>query len=335
MARVLVTGGNGFVAVHVIEQLLARGHSVVTTVRSEEKTKYLREKFSKYGENLKFSIVPDMSQSGAFDDTIKSYEFDAVLHTSSPFTFNIKDPKTDLLDPAIQGTRSILESVKNFGPSVQRVVVTSSFASIVDLKQGNRPGYVYSEKDWNPVTYEEALTDPVLGYYGSKTFAERAAWEFIEQEKPHFKLTTLCPPMVFGPPTQEVTSIDKLNTSNASLYAMFIGKAKAENSVWIWVDVRDLALAHVLAFETNTTTNERYLITQGTYSAQQVLEYAWQHYPDRARAANLAQPAPYYPEEGNYRPDNSKSKQQLNMEYRSFEDMLKDTFPVFVELEKL
>ncbi|KAG8924376.1 methylglyoxal reductase (NADPH-dependent) gre2 [Tulasnella sp. 418] len=54
MARVLVTGGNGFIAIHVIEQLLARGHSVVTTVRSGEKTKYLHEKFSKHGENLKF-----------------------------------------------------------------------------------------------------------------------------------------------------------------------------------------------------------------------------------------------------------------------------------------
>ncbi|KAG8963473.1 methylglyoxal reductase (NADPH-dependent) gre2, partial [Tulasnella sp. 419] len=219
MTRVLVTGGNGFIAIHVIEQPLARGHSVVTTVRSGEKTKYLHEKFSKYGENLKFSIVPDMAVSGAFDDTIKSYQFDAVLHTSSPFTFNIKDPKTDLLDPAIQGTQSILHSVKNFGPSVRRVVVTSSFASVVDLSQGDRPGYVYTENDWNPDTYDAALTNPIDGYYGSKTFAERAAWKFLEHEKPHFALTTLLPPMVYGPPTQELTNVDKLNTSNASLYA--------------------------------------------------------------------------------------------------------------------
>ncbi|KAG8914210.1 methylglyoxal reductase (NADPH-dependent) gre2, partial [Tulasnella sp. 418] len=140
---------------------------------------------------------------------------------------------------------------------------------------------------------------------------------------------------VYGPPTQELTSVDKLNTSNASLYAVFTGKIKAENNVWIWVDVRDLALAHALAIETSSTTSERYLITEGTYSIQHVLEYIWQHYPDRARAANLAQPGPYYPKEGNYRPDNSKSKQQLGIQYRGIEDMLKDTLPVFIKLEQL
>lgn len=70
-------------------------------------------------------------------------------------------------------------------------VITSSFAAMVDLKKGNRPGYVYSEKDWNPITEEAALENPSLGYYGSKTFAETAAWNFVEKEKPNFTLATV------------------------------------------------------------------------------------------------------------------------------------------------
>jgi NADPH-dependent methylglyoxal reductase len=46
------------------------------------------------------------------------------------------------------------------------------------------------------VTVEESLKDVVEGYYGSKKLAEKAAWDFIESKKPHFSLTTVCPPYV-------------------------------------------------------------------------------------------------------------------------------------------
>lgn len=70
-------------------------------------------------------------------------------------------------------------------------VITSSFAAIIDTTKGNRPGYVYSEKDWNNITVEEALENPYRGYFGSKTFAEKAAWDFVEKEKPNFTLATV------------------------------------------------------------------------------------------------------------------------------------------------
>lgn len=170
--NVLLTGGNGFIAVHIIVFALQRGYTVTTTVRSESKTTFLRQKFSEAVSKgqLKFSIVPDITTPGAFDDVFKNNSFDAVLHASSPFVFAMwvysvlcqwitsymfgcrNDVKNDLLLPAIQGTTEILKSAKAFGSTVKRVVVTSSFVSIFDPRKGNRPGYVYSEKDWNPVS---------------------------------------------------------------------------------------------------------------------------------------------------------------------------------------
>ena len=44
--------------------------------------------------------------------------------------------------------------------------ITSSFAAMIDSSQGNRPGYIYSEKDWNPVKPEEATADAMIGYRG-------------------------------------------------------------------------------------------------------------------------------------------------------------------------
>lgn len=46
------------------------------------------------------------------------------------------------------------------------------------------------------MTWEEGTKDFVDGYYTSKKLAEKAAWDFMENEKPHFALTTLCPPYV-------------------------------------------------------------------------------------------------------------------------------------------
>jgi nucleoside-diphosphate-sugar epimerase len=57
--------------------------------------------------------------------------------------------------------------------------------------KGLRPGYVYTEKDWNPITLEQALENSTYGYYASKTFAEKAAWDFVKEETPNFELTTV------------------------------------------------------------------------------------------------------------------------------------------------
>ncbi|KAG9084813.1 methylglyoxal reductase (NADPH-dependent) gre2, partial [Ceratobasidium sp. 370] len=216
ITNVLLTGGNGFIAVHVIVLLLQRGYNVTTTVRSENKTKYLRDRFSgavRSGQ-LKFAIVEDITVSGAFDEVLKSSSFDAVIHASSPVIVNARDIKNDLLVPAIHGTTEILKATKAHAPTVKRVVVTSSSAAIVDRSKGDRPGYVYSEKDWNPITFEQAQTHPWLGYTGSKKLAEKAAWDFMDAEKPGFDLVTICPPMVYGPALQEVTSMDNINASS-------------------------------------------------------------------------------------------------------------------------
>ncbi|CAE6339702.1 unnamed protein product [Rhizoctonia solani] len=336
-STVLLTGGNGFIAVHIISLLLSGGHSIVATVRSENKTTYLRQKFAEAipGGQLKFAIVEDITVSGAFDEVLKSHTFDVVLHTSSPFVFTINDVKKDLLDPAVLGTTEILKAIKANAPTVKHVVVTSSFASIVDLSKGNRPGYIYSEKDWNPITYEDSQKDPVSGYYGSKKFAEKAAWDFLESEKPSFKLTSICPPMAT---LQEVKSMSNLNASSSAFYALFSGQQKELKNagVWFWTDVRNVAEAHIAAFEKPGTGNERFFICEGRFSINFVVEYIWKHYPERAKAKGIPEPSPSaaFPETGTYYPDNSKSKTVLGIEYTPPEITIRDTLEQFVALEK-
>jgi nucleoside-diphosphate-sugar epimerase len=137
----------------------------------------------------------------------------------------------------------VLEAVKKHSPSVKRVVITSSFASVLDPTKGLRPGYTYSEKDWNPVTTQQAkdMKSSVVAYLVSKTIAERAAWDFVEKEKPSFSLVTLCPPMVYGPVASEFDSMAKLNQSSADIYRLFNGSEKSvpEDAFPAEADVRD------------------------------------------------------------------------------------------------
>jgi nucleoside-diphosphate-sugar epimerase len=202
MTRVLLTGGSGFIAAHTLDILLKNGHSVVTTVRTQEKAEKIKEDHKSYVDKgqLSFAIVPDIAQPGAFEKAVVSDPpFEAVLHTASPFHFNVTDVQKDLLDPAIIGTTGILESIKKNAPSVKQVVITSSFAAIVNPAKGFWPGHSYSEEDWNPITTEEAHENPMTGYRASKTFAEKAAWDFVAKEKPTFSISTINPPMVYGP----------------------------------------------------------------------------------------------------------------------------------------
>ena len=225
---ILLTGASGFVATHVLNSLLQHGYNVRGTVRSEASASKVRKSHSHLldgdDSRLSFAIVQDVAKPGAFAEAVKGV--DGVIHTASPFPMQVDNNERDLLDPAIKGTTEVLKAIQKDAPQVKRVVITSSFASIMDTMQGNRPGYTYSEKDWNPITYEQAKSgDGTTAYCASKTFAEKAAWDFVKTEKPNFDLATICPPMVYGPLAHDA-SLDHLNTSSADIFRFMSGSQK-------------------------------------------------------------------------------------------------------------
>lgn len=326
MTRVLLTGGNGFLAAHILELLLQRGHSVVATVRSKDKADKVKAAHPEAGDKLDFTIVDDVAREHAFDHAVKSDPpFQAVIHTASPYTFNVTDVQKQLLDPAIIGTTAILKSIKKYAPTVERVVITSSFASILNQTIGPAPGKTYSEADWNPITYEQALESPQSGYLGSKTFAEKAAWEFLEKESPKFTITTICPPMVYGPVVNYLNSLDNLNTSNQFTRDLIQGKLKDASDepmkpVYVWVDVRDAATAHVNAMEQADAANKRFLTSAGNYTKGNVVEIIRKNFPeydDKLPPVSWKGGDP--PAGGVYDVDNARATKLIGGKWRSLE----------------
>jgi nucleoside-diphosphate-sugar epimerase len=66
-----------------------------------------------------------------------------LCHVASPFHFKPEDNERDLLWPAIKGTTSIMESALK-APSVKRIVITSTMATISHIGKGVWPGKVYN-----------------------------------------------------------------------------------------------------------------------------------------------------------------------------------------------
>ncbi|KZF22893.1 NAD(P)-binding protein [Xylona heveae TC161] len=328
MTRVLLTGGSGFIAAHVLDLLLKNGHSVVTTVRSLEKAQKIKDAYPQVSKDkLDFAIVEDISKPDAFDEAVKSEPpFEAVLHTASPFHFNVTDAKKDLLDPAIIGTTGILKAIKKSAPSVKRVVITSSFAAIWD--QTKKPGHVYSEQDWNQVTLEDAEKNPADAYRASKTFAERAAWEFVEKEKPNFTVATINPPMVFGPVINYLNDLSSINTSNSRVADLIQGKWKNEippTGLILWVDVRDVALAHVKAFELDSAAGKRHFIIAGYYSNKETADIVRKNFPELAsKLPTESTPGGDYPEGAKPGFDNSRAVNELGIKFRPYEESVVD-----------
>ena len=111
------------------------------------------------GAHADVDLLLDIAAPNAFDAAVIGV--DGIVHMASPFTHNVE---RDLIIPAVNGTTEILKSTYKHAPQVKRVVLTSSFAAINDFSKGLRPGHVYDESQWNPVTYEEAKDNPRVAY---------------------------------------------------------------------------------------------------------------------------------------------------------------------------
>ncbi|KAE8341586.1 hypothetical protein BDV24DRAFT_150993 [Aspergillus arachidicola] len=325
MVKVLLTGGSGFIAAHIIDILLQRGYETVVTVRSEEKgQKILDAHPNTPKEKLSYVIVKDVAEEGAFDEAVKSNPpFDYVLHTASPFHYNVSDPVKDFLDPAIKGTTGILKAIKAYAPTVKRVVVTSSFAAIVNVKEHPK---VYSEENWNPVTWEEAM-DPSQTYRASKTFAEKAAWDFVEKEKPNFDIATINPPLVLGPVVPYLNSLDAVNTSNSRISNLVRGNNKdglLPTGTFLWVDVHDVALAHVRAIEVSEAGGQRFFLVSGSYTNKDLADIIRDAYPQLEEKLPPKDSASDMPADV-YGYNNKKSIEVLGIQYRSLKESVVDT----------
>ncbi|KAK6119753.1 hypothetical protein DH2020_046494 [Rehmannia glutinosa] len=263
---VCVTGGAGYVASWIIKFLLQRGYTVKASVRYPDDPKKTNHLLALEGAKERLHLMKaDLLEEGSFDALVEGCE--GVFHSASPFYFDCKDPQAELIDPALKGTLNVLGSVAKT-PSVKRVVLTSSEAAVCFNGTPLTPDTVIDETWWSDPDY---CRKNQLWYVLSKTLAESAAWKFAKEKG--VDLVSINPTCIIGPLLQPT-----LNTSTANILNLINGSETFPNATYGWVDVKDVANAHILAFE-KPEANGRYLMVERGCNFSEIVKILRGLYP--------------------------------------------------------
>jgi nucleoside-diphosphate-sugar epimerase len=281
---------------------------------------------SKFPKGVSFAVVKDITVPGAYDQVLQDAgQIKSVIHSASPFLYGHSNAESEILSPAIRGTVELLTSIYKYAPSVQRVVLTSSLAAVVGdpTAQGS-----FSEAHWNPISYEQAL-QPELTYIGSKALAEKAAWKFVSTTpNVKFSLVSINPGLIFGPPLHGMGTDQAINTSNYVIDGLIRGlyvDGMPATDVPCWVDVRDVANAHIKALRVKSGAYERFLLCAGAYTYDKIVLIMWDKFPNLRACLPQADDSLKTALDPLLHFENSKSVHLLGVEYRSLEESVSST----------
>ncbi|RVW66369.1 Tetraketide alpha-pyrone reductase 1 [Vitis vinifera] len=232
---VCVTGGAGFIASWLVKLLLLRGYTVKATLRNTDDPKKTEHLLALEGAKERLHLFKaDLLEEGSFDSIVEGCE--CVFHTASPVLLEVTDPKVELIDPAVKGTLNVLRSCAKV-PAIRRVVVTSSIAAVI---YNGKPltSDVIVDETWfsDPAFCEESK----LWYVLSKTLAEEAAWKFAKEHGIDLDYCIAGAPYTFP------------------------------SSTYRWVDVRDVANAHIQAFEISSASGRYCMVERVTYLSEAI-----------------------------------------------------------------
>ncbi len=338
---ILVTGATGYVAGWIVKGLLEAGATVHAPVRAPEnlaKVGHLQAMADATPGEIRF-FKADLLEMGSYAKAMNGCG--VVFHTASPFTASVDNPQKELVDPALLGTRNVLEEA-NRVESVTRVVLTSSVAAIYgdNADIAKAPGGVLTEEVWN--TSSSLEHNP---YSYSKTVAEKEAWKIVK-EQDRWDLVVINPSLVIGPGTNPKATSESFNILRQ------FGDGTLRTGVPRWgmglVDVRDLAGAHIEAgFKEDA--QGRHIINahdSDLYDVGQILREKYgKDYPLPRFATpklavwlfgpliNGAMTRPAVSKNVNipFKADNSKGIRELGVSYRPLKESLNDMFQQMIE----
>lgn len=249
--KIFVTGATGYIAKHIILQLLKAGHEVCGSMRDLTLAQAVKATMANHlpatfslDEKLRF-VQLDLLDDNGWNDAMLG--LDVLIHTASPVPRYQPKDENELIKPAREGTLRALKAAQHAG--IKRVVMTSSMAAITNGKTPtDKP--MMDEANWSDLTYNSPSP-----YTKSKTLAERAAWDYVNHKDVDINLTTINPGFVFGPPLDE-----NVGASLSLIRRVMKRKDPAVPAIGFEsVDVRDIAQMHVKAIDAKISYNKRYI----------------------------------------------------------------------------
>ncbi|XP_016442519.2 cinnamoyl-CoA reductase 1 [Nicotiana tabacum] len=258
---VCVTGAGGFIASWLVKLLLEKGYTVRGTVRNPDdpKNNHLREL---EGAKERLTLCrADLLDYQSLREAI--YGCDGVFHTASPVT----DDPEQMVEPAVIGTKNVVTAAAE--AKLQRVVFTSSIGTVY-MDPNRAPDKVVDETCWSDLDFCKNTKN---WYCYGKTIAEQTAWEMSKEKG--VDLVVINPVLVLGPLLQPT-----VNASVLHILKYLTGSAKTyANSVQAYVHVKDVALAHILLYETPSASG-RYICAERVLHRGDVVEILAKFFPE-------------------------------------------------------
>ncbi|XP_027346492.1 anthocyanidin reductase ((2S)-flavan-3-ol-forming)-like [Abrus precatorius] len=274
--KACVIGGSGYMASLLIKQLLGKGYAVNTTVRDPGNPKKISHLVALQSLGQLKIFEADLTVEGDFDAPISDCEL--VFQFATPVNFASEDPENDMIKPAIKGTLNVLKSCART-KDVKRVILTSSTAAVT-INQLNGTGLVMDESNWTDVEYLSTAKPHSWGYPASKALAEKAAWEFAEEN--NIDLITVIPTLTAGPSLTPDIPISvglatSLLTGNDFFFKALRGMQLLSGSISI-THVEDVCRAHLFVAEKESASG-RYICCAHNTSVPQLAEFLSKRYP--------------------------------------------------------
>ncbi|KAF1347002.1 hypothetical protein BDV97DRAFT_358302 [Delphinella strobiligena] len=278
-STVLVTGSNGYLASHVVDQLLAADYKVKGTVRSEQKGEWLTKYFSeKYGaKKFELVIIPDLSKQDALTDALKGCS--GIAHVASDLSFSPK--AEDVIPGVVANVNNVLKSAAKESSIKRFILTSSSAASVFPIPEKK---FQITKDSWNEHSVEQAWKkEGVEGqgyhvYCASKVAGEQALWKFMNDKKSAFEANAVLPNYImgkilgreFGQSGSTAGAIVNIYAEKGEKYDAAMGMLNMVPPQWM-VNVGDTARLHVAALTDPEIVSERVFAFAETYNNNEIL----------------------------------------------------------------
>ena len=280
MPRALVTAGTGFLAHHLIQQLLEKNWEVTATYRGNDSSPKLAWLKHQAQTSSKGSLRLIQRELTNVEVLIDAFEGHAIIfHTAAAVQLGASDVFSEMIDPALEMTRAVFQASVQTA-SVRKLIFTSSDSAVVENPPLDR---VLTESDWN-----ETSTPTHNPYKYMKTVTERELWKlydaWLESEKENstrecaLDVIAINPGLIIGPFLNAATH-GQLSSLDV-ICKLMRGDMKhgVPNLVFPSTDVNDVVQTHLAAAE-NSQASGRYLVVSEGVSYPQMAQLLRQHFP--------------------------------------------------------
>ena len=262
---ILVTGGAGYIGSHCVLRFLREKFDCVIFDNLSNSSEKTVETLKKYGNVELFQ--GDLRNKNDLEKCFQQYKIDGILHFAGLILVGESVVEPDkYYDNNVYGTLNLYEIAKKYG--VKKIVFSSSCA-------------VYGEPKYVPIGEKHPL-NPINPYGQTKMIAEKIAEDFdkaygIKTVRLRYFNVAGCETFLVvnhNPETHLIPNIVKSMLDGNSFFKMFGDDYETSDGTCIrdYVNVKDLANAHVLAYKYLSEKNTSNVFNIGTEKGSSVKE---------------------------------------------------------------